>query len=310
MVEIKPVFSAQYPYIRGRQLEGTFPGNRWTGIWVVTVMRIGHGWGSVPEQLFPYDTSVWPPVEPVGLDSIARGYRLNTYYRRVRTVMDCKAVLQHVPVSVAVTINRDWYDAVQGRIPKLQKPYVPTGGHSVLLLGYDDEKSEFIFQNSWGIEWGDKGFGYLPYEVFHETCIESWAQFLGGKANWTQPKFGVTHRSWGILDAAGDMVHGYEIMGPGEDRIAWAYAVEHEGALEVEELFVMPRFRRHRHGRALVDAMETLATQNATPLKFWISHADSAPENLVFIEKLLHPTSLQIKRSSERWATYVYATPS
>jgi hypothetical protein len=89
MLDIEPVFSAQYPYSRGRQLEGTFPGDRWTGIWVVTVMRIGHGWGYVQERFWPYDTSIWPPVEPVGLDSIAKDYRLNTYYRRVRTVMDC-----------------------------------------------------------------------------------------------------------------------------------------------------------------------------------------------------------------------------
>ena len=71
MEKVGIVFSPQYAYVRGRQLEGTFPGNRWTGIWVVTVMRIGHGWGSLPEQVWAYDTSIWPPVEPAGLDAIA-----------------------------------------------------------------------------------------------------------------------------------------------------------------------------------------------------------------------------------------------
>jgi ribosomal protein S18 acetylase RimI-like enzyme len=303
------MFSAQYAYIRGRQLEGTFPGDRRTGIWVVTVMRIGHGWGFVPEQFWPYDTSIWPPAEPAGLDSIARKYRLNTYYRRVRTVPECKAVLLEMPVIAAVTIDENWYNAVQGRIPQLQMPYVSTGSHSVLLVGYDDQKREFIFQNSWGVNWGDKGFGYLPYEVFRETCIEAWAHRLGENANWSQPKLRSSHRSWGIRELTGEIIHGQEIMA-GEDRIAWAYAVEDEGALEIEELFVMPQFRRRGHGRALVGAIGSLAEQRAVPLKFWISHADAAPKNLAVVEKLLHPLGLRSERSAERWASYVYFASS
>jgi GNAT superfamily N-acetyltransferase len=214
-----------------------------------------------------------------------------------------------MPVCSAVKINDDWHNAIQGRIPQLQKPHVATGSHSVLLLGYDDEQSEFMFQNSWGIEWGDKGFGYLPHEVFRETSIESWAKLPAGNRDWSEPESGFAHRSWGMQEFTGEIVHGYEIMGSGEDRVAWAYATEHEDALEVEELFVMPRFRRQRYGRALADAMRTLAAQKAAPLKFWISHADAAPKNLAVIEKLLHPIGVESERSPERWASYVYATP-
>ena len=28
---------------------------------------------------------------------------------------------------------------------------------------YNDEKQYFQFQNSWGIGWGDNGYGYIPY---------------------------------------------------------------------------------------------------------------------------------------------------
>jgi C1A family cysteine protease len=38
------------------------------------------------------------------------------------------------------------------------------GGHAVMAVGYDDEKKHFIIQNSWGTEWGDKGFFYMPYD--------------------------------------------------------------------------------------------------------------------------------------------------
>jgi len=276
----------------------------------MTVLRIGHGWGVIPEEFWPYDTSIWPPQEPPGLDSIARKYRLNTYYRRVRTVAECKAVLVQMPVIAAVTITEDWYNAVQGRIPQLQEPHTPNATHSVLLVGFDDQKSEFMFQNSWGIEWGDKGFGYLPYEVLRETCVESWAELFGCNAQWSQLKSGVAQRSWGVREFTGEIIHCNEIMGPGDDRIGWAYAVEREGAIEVEELFVMPRFRRRGHGRALADAVGALAAQKAARLKVCISHADATPENLAAIEKLLHPLNLQVEPSAERWSSCVYSSTS
>jgi C1A family cysteine protease len=38
------------------------------------------------------------------------------------------------------------------------------GGHAILLIGYDDKTKVFKFQNSWGVGWGDKGYGYIPYD--------------------------------------------------------------------------------------------------------------------------------------------------
>ncbi|MEG1808824.1 MAG: C1 family peptidase, partial [Oscillospiraceae bacterium] len=38
------------------------------------------------------------------------------------------------------------------------------GGHALLIVGYDDAKRWFVIRNSWGRKWGDKGYGYMPYE--------------------------------------------------------------------------------------------------------------------------------------------------
>lgn len=52
------------------------------------------------------------------------------------------------------------------------------GGHSVLIVGYDDNKVSknprdgntktgcFLIRNSWGESWGDHGYGWIPYEYF------------------------------------------------------------------------------------------------------------------------------------------------
>ncbi len=38
------------------------------------------------------------------------------------------------------------------------------GGHAVLAVGYDDSKNLFKVRNSWGVDWADKGYFYMPYE--------------------------------------------------------------------------------------------------------------------------------------------------
>jgi C1A family cysteine protease len=37
------------------------------------------------------------------------------------------------------------------------------GGHAVLAVGYDDKGARFTCMNSWSVQWGDKGFFYMPY---------------------------------------------------------------------------------------------------------------------------------------------------
>ena len=37
------------------------------------------------------------------------------------------------------------------------------GAHAMLCVGYSDPDEMFIVRNSWGPEWGDKGYCYIPY---------------------------------------------------------------------------------------------------------------------------------------------------
>jgi hypothetical protein len=37
------------------------------------------------------------------------------------------------------------------------------GGHAILIIGYDDEMQAFRVMNSWGEDWGDRGFFWISY---------------------------------------------------------------------------------------------------------------------------------------------------
>ena len=38
------------------------------------------------------------------------------------------------------------------------------GGHAVTLVGYDDTVARFLVRNSWGKDWGQNGYFWLPYD--------------------------------------------------------------------------------------------------------------------------------------------------
>lgn len=45
------------------------------------------------------------------------------------------------------------------------------GGHVILLIGYDDVKKIFYFQNSLGTKWGDDGYGTIEYSFIGNKKI-------------------------------------------------------------------------------------------------------------------------------------------
>lgn len=69
-----------------------------------------------------------------------------------------------IPIIGGFTCYSNIYSGLNGNIP-LQNGKI-IGGHAILIVGYNDIKKVFKFKNSWGPKWGDKGYGYLPYDYY------------------------------------------------------------------------------------------------------------------------------------------------
>lgn len=50
-----------------------------------------------------------------------------------------------------------------GEIKMPTKSDQVVGGISMVLVGYDNQRKHWIVRNSWGTQWGDKGYGYIPF---------------------------------------------------------------------------------------------------------------------------------------------------
>jgi C1A family cysteine protease len=53
------------------------------------------------------------------------------------------------------------------------------GGHAVVAVGYDDSSQRFIVRNSWGPDWGDKGYCTMPYGYLTDPQLarDFWAVY-------------------------------------------------------------------------------------------------------------------------------------
>lgn len=104
----------------------------------------------------------------------AASWKLGGYYL-CNSLLDVKkAISSGFPVVGGFTCYSNIGQASGGAIPLPAGSVI--GGHAVMFMGYDDTLRRVKFKNSWGPEWGDRGYGYLPYAFFERgLATDLWA---------------------------------------------------------------------------------------------------------------------------------------
>jgi C1A family cysteine protease len=179
----------------------------WTGDTGATIrMTMGAMvlFGAPPEKYWPY-TTVKPDfdAEPSAfMYAFGQAFQALTYYRLdpagVSLPMVLATIKKYLDAGYVSMIGFTVYDSyrqaeVSGRIPFPAPNDRAVGGHAILLVGYDDDitiqnsnpngiatKGAFLFKNSWGTDWGEKGYGWLPYDyVVRGLAKDCWSMLKG-----------------------------------------------------------------------------------------------------------------------------------
>ncbi len=300
--------------LRGLELEGSLSGERPSGGWPQWTLRVRFGWGDVARQDLPECVSIreWPLQDVPGLDDLAKPNRSGPYYH-LRDAADCRDALESPvsldqldggrPVNVAVEITREWIDPPEGIIPASAAASPGTGSHSFPILTVTADGS-FGFRNSWGERWGKDGCGLLPFEVLNRRLITA-TTFLAPLE--TSPSAGtdVELLQWFDRTHRGEVFLAYVIYDrTNDERLGWAFAVERDGRLECEELFVKPAARRRGYGRRLFEALRNRAFAGGRGLTFWIPYADSEPGERLRLRRFFKRFGYGVAPSGVRWTPY------
>jgi C1A family cysteine protease len=132
--------------------------------------------GICSEKLWPYDINKFS-VEPDKICYEDGQKRLLKNYRRLTKINDIlDALNNNIPVVFGTEIFVDFYDLNQHNyvisLPKENQD--SKGGHAMCFVGYDLEKKLLLVKNSFGTEWGDAGYCWMPFDYFNEYCYDIW----------------------------------------------------------------------------------------------------------------------------------------
>lgn len=123
------------------------------------------------EEYWPYVESRYDEKPPQAAYDRASQFRKFHYSIVEPNIVAIKSALASShPVMIGIAVFPSFVncglDGKDGHWRGPSKYETTIGGHSILLVEYNDETSTFTFINHWGTEWGSNGYGKLPYSLF------------------------------------------------------------------------------------------------------------------------------------------------
>jgi len=162
--------SARFIMALTKQLEN----NTSYGAYTRNTFKIVQKTGACAENIYPEPDRNMSWKEYIDVTKIpsncfrsAEKHKSKSYWRIDKNANEIKQVFLNTGNSIVVSMA--WYKEFnnpnKGLLPSVYSDYV--GGHAVEFKGFDDFLEIFIFKNSFGTGWGDRGYFYIPYDMFY-----------------------------------------------------------------------------------------------------------------------------------------------
>jgi len=176
-----------------------------TGAFLRSTMEALALFGVPPEEYWLYDVAKYDDEPPAFCYSFAQNYQAISYYRLDPSGTSPADLLKRIktnlsrglPSMFGFTVFQSYGQAAGngGKFPFPTFVEKVVGGHAVDAVGYDDKMrikntnpggkettGALLVRNSWGTGWGDRGYGWLPYEYVLWGLATDWWSVL--KTEW------------------------------------------------------------------------------------------------------------------------------
>ena len=178
-----------------------------TGAYLRSTMGALALFGVPPEEYWPYNIKGFDVEPPAFCYGFAQNYQAIKYYRLDPPGTSPEALLNRIKSNLAaglpsmfgftVYTSISQADGNAGKIPFPTAGEKIEGGHAIVAIGYDDKMKikntnpkgvettgAFLIRNSWGAEWGDGGYGWLPYDYVKSGLAEDWWSVI--RSEWVE----------------------------------------------------------------------------------------------------------------------------
>ncbi len=162
------------------------------GAYLRSTMKAMALFGIPPESYWTYDIRKFDDEPPAFCYAFAQSYKAIKYYRLdppgQSTAATLKLLKENLAAGLPAMFGFTVYSSIppvgdgKGEIPFPERGDRVEGGHAVVAIGYDDKKKigkhtgAIMIRNSWGVKWGDGGYGWLPYEyITSGLAVDFWS---------------------------------------------------------------------------------------------------------------------------------------
>ncbi|MGB0732239.1 MAG: C1 family peptidase [Pontibacterium sp.] len=195
--------------------------------------------GVLPLSQFPYNENQCFQTPSASQKQAAAEHRIGDWRRLFsktstnRHIPVRRALAQGHPVVIGMNIpesffnykggvyraTKNEYKAIRSNDPALQRRYLG-GGHAMTAIGYNDQQQWIEVANSWGTDWGEKGFIRISWDTFNTFVREGYEMIPPPPAAPPKPQKPNMHLSLRFVDAAGTQMKvkqkgaGWELLEP------------------------------------------------------------------------------------------------
>lgn len=168
--------SALFLYWNIRFIENTV--NYDSGSQLKDVIKSLNQDGICDESLCPYDIENFKdkPSQPAYDAAISNKISLYEKIPDGNLFLMKQCLAKGTPFVFGFTVYESFESdavATAGIMPEWNASEQVMGGHAVMAVGYNDAKQCVIVRNSWGEDWGDKGYFYMPYSYISNINLAS-----------------------------------------------------------------------------------------------------------------------------------------
>ncbi|WP_170956969.1 C1 family peptidase [Bacillus thuringiensis] len=181
------------------------------GTSIYAAMQVMFDKGVCEETFWPYvgcnpcegnNCDIGTPKE--GAEQNAQKYKIKAYARLDNIFTMKRSLVVNGPCIIGLRVYGNWHTQEvesTGKIPMPPDGADPLGigGHALCVVGYDDDTQLFKVKNSWGKEWGEEGYGYVPYDYMEREWSEAWSV-----TDYIENPLGLVRAKETILDQLGE----------------------------------------------------------------------------------------------------------